>query len=715
MKDLPRFAASALVALSILFGGAAFHPSADAAYAGTPNFAVKVGIEYVNGTPVTGNGADFDLCPLKIIVDVSLAEGQPDSPNTTIFLDITGEKTNHLQDVPLYVDSSPGHVFLNVSWMPAGYGKYDMSVRVYNNMSYDNHTELKIDRFTVRDSDLRLSYVSASPADAVIGVTEVSISAYVSNVGNEAGFASVDFFLDGKTSIGIIQDDVGPGGGFFRLWHIFSVENITEGAHSVTACLTDLVATRETSGTIRFRLPFSDLQVTGLEVFPEEVAVPRGAVVPVDLTATVRNYGNIPSPNFTVVFFDNTDRLATVAVNRSIGPGESACVTFGWDVTDALAPGMRTLRAGMDGENPLDHNLPGAALSIYGVPSLSVEALVVSPESEYEGEDVELRASIVNEGTADATGVTVEFWLEDPAGGPPRLLGHVDNLSIPAGMSDVVWFDWTLPAVGSGSETRIVRAVVGDGALGTVSVVILKKRAIIGIERLDVPEGLRVGDTATFSALVRNAGNLPATGVVVDFYDGNSFLGTSGPFDLPSGSSRDVRVSVKIPGAGDAVHALSARAGNATSETQRTVGHRLAPANIEIASFNVTPGEMAVPSGAPAQELTLELVLRNTGELPGTAIVAITDNDQNSVVLDLRIAVAPGEATRTFSWIVKGEGPHTAVVTVRCGDRSDTSSVTAVIRSAPPEADLLPFVAFGTAVVIVLVLVLARVARNRSV
>ena len=87
MKDLSRFVASALAALCLLSGGASFNPTARAASAGTPNFVVNIGIEDVNGTPVTGNGADFEFCPLTIIVDVSIAEGQPDSPNTTIFLD----------------------------------------------------------------------------------------------------------------------------------------------------------------------------------------------------------------------------------------------------------------------------------------------------------------------------------------------------------------------------------------------------------------------------------------------------------------------------------------------------------------------------------------------------------------------------------------------------------------------------------------------------
>lgn len=602
MNGRSRSAAGALLALGILTFGAILPSPAPAASSGTPDFIVEVAIEDSAGRVVTSEGADHTLCPLTILADVTLAEGRPDSPNTTLTLSVNEEALDRRELGPLYGGAAPCCTHYSYCWTPPGYGQYEIRLSVQNGPNSGNRTVQTISGFSVRSSDLRLSRVFADRSEAVIGITEVSISADICNLGNDVGTASVAFLLDGQTPLGTAHGPVGMEGERFTLRRVFSREDITEGAHAVTASLTDRIATKKTTGKIEF-----------------------------------------------------------------------------------------------------------------GFAGMAIADLNVSPAAQYEGREVVLSARIVNHDNADRTGRTVEFLLEDPAGGPSERIGSVTDITVLACASVQIGLSWTVPAIPSDSETRTVWAVLDQSIQGSSVVTILKSRCELDIELLEVPDGIRVGDTVTLSALVTNAGALPAEGIVVDFYDGNTSLASIGPFDLPSGASNDVHVSVRIPGAGDAVHDFSARARDASIAVSRTVGHKLAPANITIAIFRVDTEDLEARSGSSVQELLLVLVLQNTGELPGTAGVDIVDGKGNDIVRGQRLVVQPGcNLARTYWWMVEGGGAHTAAVTVTCQDWSETANVTADIPYRSPEMDLPPLVAAGTAAVLLLAFIVAYAARVRN-
>jgi hypothetical protein len=714
MNVKTRSAGSLVLALGLLASGAILPSPAASGASGTPDFEVDLRVLDGSGAEVTRTGANLTGGPLTIAASVAVAEGRPDSPNTTILLDINGMRMDGREFGPLYRSRSPDSARYSYCWTPESYGEYEVAVTVQNGPDEDNRTVVSVPCLPVRSSDLRLTQVFADRSRAVIGRTELTIYAAVENFGNRDGEAKVDFWLDGDAFLGSGRGAVRAGTReHVKFSAVFGPEAVAEGDHVVTGTMADLVGTRKTTGWIAFRLPSEDLKVASFEVLPETIIVAKGDVACVGLTATIANSGKLPQANFTVGFFDKYDALAAIAVDRAVAPGGSLCVQFAWNLTDKTAAGRHNLSAGMDGQHPERDVLPGANLTVLRVAGVAVVCLSVSPAMQYEGREVVLSARMVNAGRVDVTGLEVRFQAEDPAGGAPAAIGRLTGIGILAGGSAQAGLGWTLPSISSEKETRTVEAVMDGEVQASVVVTVLRSRPQVEVEKLRLPEDVRVGDRVTMSAVVVNVGNSPVEGIRVDFCDGNLSLASSPPFDIPAGESDRLEVFVTIPGPGDAVHVFSARADEAVCLVPRMVGHRLAPANIRIAGFSVDPDFKDARSGSSEQELVLVLVLQNTGELPGMATVSIIDGEHETIEKGRSIVARPGNnTTGLFLWVVRGGGVHRAFATVGFDDLAEKAATEVDIPYAAPEPDRPTIAAAGTAAVLVFNFLLAVAARR---
>lgn len=690
-----------MVAIWLLACGVQTVAQADGARQGSPDFVVDLWMEDRNGTLVYQSEVSSTDCPLTIFANISIAEGRPDSSNTTVSLFIDKGKRDELGLGPLHGDGAPASALYTYVWQPEMPAMYDIEVRVANGTDAGNGTSASISSFTVLGPQMVLSRGHSSDRHAVIGYTNVTIIALVANYGNQAGVARVDFSLVDGPAFASVSLTVSQGGDEreFLVQTVFTSDMVDAGWHTVQAVLAGQPETQSWSGYIEFFDPTVSLHACGLEFLPDVISVGKGSGVPVEVFVDVENRGNSPSANFTIRLFEGESEVAGATVELAVKPGARSRAAFTWNVTDALLPGRHTISAGTGSEDPLTDYLPEANLTVLGVAGLYARNLTVTPDTAYEGTEVLVSAVLVNDGNADAAGQAIEFWPENASGAGFPVFGRVRDINVRVDESVTVTLRWTLPAVQGDSETWRVWAHLADSIQGAARVTILKKRAVVSIERFEVPGDVRIGDMATFSARVRNTGNLPATGVTVEFFDGDVFLGTGGPFDLPSGAWRDVYVSARMVGAGDADHEFTARCGNGTATVKQTVGRALAPGNIVIAGFGVYPDEFEEGTATTRHQLRLTLVLRNTGDLPGTASVDIVDTQNNSIVLGQRVEVAPGErVTRTYDWNVRGAGPYTALATVKCSGRTATSSATAGVRYRPPAEDLLPYLVPAAAI-----------------
>ncbi|MGQ9582374.1 MAG: hypothetical protein ACUVV6_02540, partial [Thermoplasmatota archaeon] len=154
-----------------------------------------------------------------------------------------------------------------------------------------------------------------------------------------------------------------------------------------------------------------------------------------------------------------------------------------------------------------------------------------------------------------------------------------------------------------------------------------------------------------------------ALNLTVEFYDNTTKLGTSDPFNLSIGASMEVSLNVTIPKDGDVNHTFYARAMGSEASLTKSVGRKLNPAAIKVASFTVKPKSKDNQPRDSTQSFTLTLVLSNTGEVSGTVTVLIMEKTKQ--IAKENVTVGPGtNATTTYTWKVKGDGDHKAVVTL---------------------------------------------------
>ena len=185
--------------------------------------------------------------------------------------------------------------------------------------------------------------------------------------------------------------------------------------------------------------------------------------------------------------------------------------------------------------------------------------------------------------------------------------------------------------------------------------------------------------TVLFRAVVRNNGTANASAVQVMFFDNTAGvlvnLNRSSAFNLMPGSTFEASAMCTLIGPANSTHIFLARVTGAEANQTKLIGNALVPATVRIKSFTAAPSKMTDRPRDSAQTFRLTLVLENTGELAGTVFVTVIQGTKVIVPLDEK-KVEPGtNLTITYDWRVKGEGKHTAAVSITGGVEPSSGSV----------------------------------------
>ncbi|MEM2870334.1 MAG: CARDB domain-containing protein [Thermoplasmata archaeon] len=408
----------------------------------------------------------------------------------------------------------------------------------------------------------------------------------------------------------------------------------------------------QTVATSYYRLLASDIVITEVTLSATTALI---GVDTVTITVKLTNNGNKDGPasvNFN--YKSSTDEGTLGSIGTEVMAGASVERTFETNFSE-LTDGEYQIGAAMhdfrSSEVWAETNITLATPKA----NVTIQDISVSPAQALEGENVTVTATLFNNGTADALNLTVEFFEGETSAGS---VGEVD---VTRGATKEVTFTITLSPT-TGDMERVIKARAGE-AEATATVTVLDRVPRMQILDFTVPDGIRIGDTVQLRATVKNVGTADAVEMVVEFYDNTTKLGASEPFNLTVGSSQEVMVNVTITGDPDANHTFFAKALDAQANVTKNVGRRLNPAAIKISSFTVKPKSKTDQPRDSTQSYTLTLVLQNTGELSGTVTVLIMEKTKQIARED--VTVAPGaSATKTYTWKVKGEGDHKAVVTL---------------------------------------------------
>ncbi len=421
----------------------------------------------------------------------------------------------------------------------------------------------------------------------------------------------------------------------------------------------------ETVTTLYYRSLASDITIDSVSLTAQNALI---GIDEITITAALANKGNADG-TATVTFSVGVVPLGSVQQEVPAGGSANAfCVTKfdGLSLTDgeyAVGAMMEDWQVSikMASENITLAN-PAA--------KVAVDSLLASAASALEGTNVTLTASLNNSGTANAVNLTVDFM------DGTTVVHSETNISVDMGQTKDVSYIWTLPDVAA-DTTKNITAKVGDSS-AWVNVTIVAKVPVIIITDFTVPDG-RIGDVRTFSATVKNNGTGVASGLVVEFYDSTTKLGSSTPFDLTAGSSQVVPLNVTLAGTGDVNHIFFVKAMGAEKNVTKMVGHTLAPAKVTLTAFTVSPAKKDKQPADSTQSFTLTVTMKNTGEIKSSNCTLTVKEGTKSITLTPENIALDGNlsVTKTYTWKVKGSGAHTATATLAGADTGATATLTA--------------------------------------
>ena len=558
------------------------------------------------------------------------------------------------------------------SWTPATYGTFTVNVTAINGTDTANQT-VSSTQFTVKGHDLTLGALTVTPATGYIDLTDFTFTAVVNNAGNAAGEANVSFLLDNTTSVGFAVVNVPAVTANAVLTG--KITGTTDGNHTVTAKLVDITTTYSTSGNVSLMTPVAHGVVNTLTATPASVTITKGASVAVTITANVTNEGQLDIVDGVMSFYDtDTTTAVFTSAPTNLSVGASTDVVYIWTVTDTVALGDHIFYVQL-GTETIDTTL-NATVTVIGVANVTISNLVASPTAAFEGENVTFTVTLFNNGTLTAVNQTITWY--DGA----TQIGTTTNVTVTKGDTPTKTLVWALPSVDLDTN-KTIKAMIGT-AFMTVNVTDKNKAPKIEMTAFTVDTG-RIGDNVTMTATVKNNGTGDAIGLIVDFYDGATKVGSAAAINLTVQSSKDVSISYKLAGAADANHTFFAKGLGAEKNVTKSVGHTLAPAAIQIVSFTVKPTKKEGQPKDSTQEYKVTITLKNTGEVMGIAILNLTEKGKLITPISVPVLIdANGNTTQTYTWKVKGEGDHTCVATLtgNVGTPS-TMSVKATLKYTP--------------------------------
>lgn len=306
--------------------------------------------------------------------------------------------------------------------------------------------------------------------------------------------------------------------------------------------------------------------------------------------------------------------------------------------------------------------------------NLTITGLTANPATAYEGDDVTFMVTLVNDGTADATDISIDF--SELVLIVYMSVGELPNVTVPMGQTVNVNWTYKLPGIDSATETKTIRAGYGTGfVLDTykmVNVTVNKKMPKLEITGFTMPAGKRVYDNIEVNITVKNNGTANATGVVVKLREGSwEYTNATDPFNLTVGESRTVKVGITIMDEGSDVNrtfTAVAIVGGVESKKESTifVAHQIY-ASIGIQKFTISPAKKDNQPKDSSQSFTATVTLKNLGEKTGSVQLILGEGTgTNAKILANQTVSVDALATKEVKvpFKVKGAGKHTIISVV---------------------------------------------------
>jgi len=565
--------------------------------------------------------------------------------------------------------------------------------------------------FTANDSETATITITSPPEPANFSVSNlnapttatqgetITVSADISNNGEQAGTQTVEFWVDTDGSGTVETNEVlitqnvslSPGETTEVAFEDINTSPLAPGdyTHGV------VTANDSETATITLSSPPepANFSVNNLEA---PSAATQGDLLTV--SAEVSNEGEQTGTQ-TVQFRIDTNDDGTLGADEvlasqevSLDAGETTEVTFEEVETDSLAPGGYTHGAFTANDSET------ATITISSPPeaNFSVDSLN-APATATQGETITVSAEIANNGDQAGT-QTVQFRVDTNGDGTLRTSEVVASQEVSIGVgetADITFEDLATGSLAPGDYTHGV-FTANDSETATIAISSPPEPANFSVDNLNAPTTATQGDTLTVSADISNQGEQTGT-QTVEFRldaDGSGTVESdealaSQNVSLDAGETTEVtfeNLDTSSVAPGDYTHGVVTT--NDSETATITISAPPEPTNFTVGNLDapttVTQGET----------ITVSAEIANEGDQPDTQTVEFgLDTDRSGVVdanerlASQNISLDAGETTEvTFdgletSSLPPGDYTHSVFTA------NDSETATITISSPPRPAN----------------------------
>ncbi len=340
---------------------------------------------------------------------------------------------------------------------------------------------------------------------------------------------------------------------------------------------------------------------------------------------------------------------------------------YGWGLVDALAAVSYVINT----------SAPPAISHDIAVTDVQAPASVVS------GESISVYVTVANEGNANET---FSVMLMDT---PDNVTIGSESVTLAAGASQIIIFNWNTSAASLGSHMLIAAAEIVSGEndtsdnVKTISVMVTEPPAPVhdvSISSISAPASVVSGSVATIIVVAENAGNQPETFTVTLSEDMDNATIGSRVVSLDAGASRNLSFSWNTSSSSEGNHTVKAEAG-------AVLGENNTENNAKTAVIAIT-----LPPPQPKMHIAgVDMATqRNGANIRAKATITVVDESGNPVSgvnvsghwsgltidSDTGITDSSGKVTVYSDWKKKAKGTFTFTVDnlVKSGMDYDSSA-----------------------------------------
>lgn len=503
--------------------------------------------------------------------------------------------------------------------------------------------------------NLAITALQASPLPVHDG-QRVTLSAKVTNAGSlQSQATSVRFFDGDPTAGGLAIGDAIPipvlVSGDGRTVQVVWNTTGRSGQRSVYAVVdfdqTTVELTRQDNVTslnlkIEAPNPRADLLIVDGDLLATPSTVSRlPAAIKVDALVSNAGLAAVSDAKAVLWWGVGAARKRMEEVTFSVAARATTGIQFNTTLTE---PGTSTYTVELDPDGLIDdasraNNSASVSVKTTGGVSLAVGSadINMAPKSPKPGSDVVFTVLLRNNGTQDSTSFNVRYSIRSGASTTPLLTNVVQ---IAAGASVEQSIPWRAGQGGSYSlivEMDPEKSSGDTDAADNTATLTFTVAATAGLnlavsyrDIVFAPTPALEGENLALSALVRNTGDVDATGFEVDFYDGDPgaggvVIGTSNIAGLPAGGSKTVTINWEVPTASERL-VFVALDRKRTQTTEDSLEDNIAFTSLNVKAlpdFAISQGALSLTPRVPrpGESTQLAVTVSNLGEQGANGLV----------------------------------------------------------------------------------------------